>query len=241
MSDKQHSLKGWVKGRSAAALLALVLAVGAAACAVYGRTRSFPVPLSVTPRAETVDYVDQFAFLTEEAPLSSDAGHEASPNGGLWGSSLAMLTNTHSMLIRYDVSSIPKGMRITNAELVLPVYTYSPTDVRFFVYRMVSEWGNGASYKYRIHTVDKKLEWAMPGARGGSTDRATGSTASVRLKAAGEVTLNVTSDVEMWYTKAAPNYGWMFAVEEPGALVGFYGHIYHGYSPWVLRVTYEPE
>jgi hypothetical protein len=226
--------------RSGVIAMLLIVVLGGAA-AVFARTRSFPVPVSVQGRVDATDYVDQFAYLTEEAPLTSHAGHEVGANLGIWGASLAYLNSTHSILIRYDLTAIPKGMRITNAELVMPVYTYSPADTRFFVYRVLADWGNGASYKYRYNTPEKKVEWSMPGARGGSTDRATGSTASFRVKAAGEVVLNVTSDVEMWYTKAAPNNGWLFTVEESTSMVGFYSHIYHGYSPWVLRVTYEPE
>lgn len=240
MSIHKDNANRWVSRRWGVVALVLAAVVGATACALYARTKSFPVPVSVQARSEAVDYVDQFAFLAEEAPLTSHAGYEYGANTGQWGSSLATISNTHSVLIRYDLSDIPKDMRITNAELVLPVYTYSPADTRFFIYRMLADWGDGASYKYRYNTPEKKVEWAAPGARGGSSDRATGSTASYRVKAQGDVTLNVTSDVEMWYTKAAPNNGWLFTVEEPSSTVIFYSHIYHGYSPWVLRVTYEP-
>jgi hypothetical protein len=226
--------------RSGGLMVVAFVAVTLCACMVYARTRSFPDDVTLG-RGLAPDFIDRYAVLTEEAPTASHAAWETVANGGVWASHIAAIANNRSILIHYDLSSLPKGMRITNAELVLPVYTYSPTDVRFFVYRVLADWGNGASYKYRFNTPEKKVEWSSPGARGGSTDRATGSTASYRVKAAGPVTLNVTSDVEMWYTKAAPNNGWMFTVEEPGAIVGFYSHTYVGYASWVLRVTYEPE
>ncbi len=230
----------WLTFKNVCAFIALAGVVGAAVCAAYARTRSFPD--DTLGRGNSIDYVDQFAYLAEEAPLASHASWEVSgANTGVWSSHIAVASNNHSILIHYDISSIPKGMRITNAELVLPIYTYSPADTRFFIYRVLADWGNGASYKYRYNTPEKKVPWSMPGARGGSTDRATGSTASARVKAAVPVTLNVTSDIEMWYTKAAPNNGWMITVEEPSAMVAFYSHLYSAYAPWTLRVTYEPE
>jgi len=242
MSRSSNTIRKWFVSPGGLVSCLLAVVVLATACAVFARTRSFPdVPPNEAIKPGQVDFVDRFACLIEEAPLASHVTHESGANTGVFGSSVVVLNSSRSVMVRYDISAIPRGMRITNAELEIPVTYFTPADARFFVYRVLQDWGQGTSYKYRLRTPEQKIEWASPGARGGSSDRATGATASYRVKKAGKIILNVTSDVEMWYTKTAQNFGWLFAIEELGSTVMFTSPTYHGSEPWRLRVTYEPE
>jgi hypothetical protein len=88
----------------------------------------------------------------------------------------------------------------------------------------------------------KKVEWAQAGARGVSTDRATKPSAVIRSPGNGEKVVNVTEDVELWYTSAAPNHGWMLSLEDQDGYIRAPSPIYTGgRGAWKLRVTYEPE
>ena len=145
-----------------------------------------------------------------------------------------------SFLIRFALGEIPEGQRITHAELLLPVSHYQGTEPRFYVWRVLADWGPGVCHLYRIGWP-KKLAWAMPGARGGSSDRGTRPSAIVKLTKIGEQVVNVTEDLELWYTVAAPNYGWIFTVEDVGTMVRFRSPEYDAAAEWKLRITYEPE
>jgi hypothetical protein len=108
--------------------------------------------------------------------------------------------------------------------------------------RVLAEWGPGVCHLYRM-TVPKKVAWAQPGGRGGATDLANKESASVLVQALGEYTLDVTEDVELWYTGGAANRGWCFWQE--GAYAIYFPPPYnpHGVSAksWKLRITFEPQ
>ena len=54
-----------------------------------------------------------------------------------------------------------------------------------------------------------------------------------------EESVNVTGDVELWYSGAAENRGWMLTMEDD-----FYIRLaspsYSNHGSWKLRITYEP-
>lgn len=202
------------------------------------------VALAITPaaRAETVildaTQIDQTAAIADVAPRLSWAMQEYA--AGQFGVGAASISPGRSLMIRYSLASIPPGQRITHAEWLIPVGTVSGAEVRFYIWRTLGEWGPGVSHLYRT-TFPKPVEWVRPGARGQSSDRATRPTQIVRLEGVGEQVINVTEDLEIWYTKAAVNAGWILTIEDPAAAVAFAATPLAGAGNWRLRITYEPE
>jgi len=151
------------------------------------------------------------------------------------------LTPKQAFLIRYPLESLPRGQRITKAELIVPFSQVSPAGgVRVQVRRLLKEWGAGISYQYRM-TRPQRVEWHTPGARGLGQDRAAEATATATLKGLGEQIFNVTEDVELWYTGATANNGWVLSAEDQDVFVRLRSP-YYGYPKyWRLRITFEPE
>ena len=81
----------------------------------------------------------------------------------------------------------------------------------------------------------------MPGAAAPGLDRAAKPTVSVRLPAANTTVVNVTQDVEMWYSQRARNEGWIVTTDQPNCMVRLNSPSFIGASTWILRITYEPE
>jgi len=182
---------------------------------------------------------DRMAAMSDVAPRQSWAMFEQWP--ATYYTNAVQIEPGRSFLIRFALDAVPAGQRITHAELIVPVTWYSGTDVRFYLWRLLADWGAGACHLYR-KALPEKVPWTIPGARGGSSDRATRPSAVVRLyEAAAENVINVTEDVELWYTGAAPNNGWIFTVEDPATFVRFQSPTYDGVQTWKLRITYEPQ
>lgn len=179
------------------------------------------------------------AFLSEAAPRHSWAMYER--KGGMFDTGAVAVTQNRALLIEFPFEKIPAGQRIAHAELVVHVAAYSGSEPRFYLWRMINDWGAGACWDYRT-TWPKPVPWIKPGGRGQSSDRATRPTVVHRLLAAQDNTLNVTEDVALWYTGAAKNHGWMITVEDPGVYVQLVPPTDTAYMPyWKLRITYEPE
>lgn len=181
---------------------------------------------------------DKMAAISQVAPRLSWAACEAAP--GVFNTSFLDLVPGRSFLIRFALNKIPAGQKIVFAELILPVQSSTGADPRFYIWRVLTEWGPGASHLYRM-TLPGKVEWAVPGARGISADRATRPSAVVRVRAPGEQVVNVTEDLELWHTGAAPNNGWLFTVEDPELLIRLAFPAWDAAAAWKLRVTFEPE
>ena len=112
------------------------------------------------------------------------------------------------VLIRYPLDRIPKGQRITKAEWTIPHSYTGGALQRMQVRRIMTEWGTGVCHEYRT-IYPKKLEWARPGGLGANADRANQASAVFSMKNSGEQTVDVTEDIELWYTGAVPNRGWI--------------------------------
>lgn len=208
---------------------------------------------------------DRMAGIAEPAPRQSWAMNE--PSIGVFSVNAVLLARDRSFLIRFPLDSIPAGARIAHAELILPVTQCSGSEPRFYLWRILADWGPGVSYVYRKaeSALDSaqasrnqgakggdnransptnrigKIEWTRPGARGDSSDRATRPTDIARLTEPGDVTINVTEDVELWHTGMAANQGWMLTVEDPGTTVLLKSPVWEdGAAAWRLRITYEP-
>lgn len=181
----------------------------------------------------------RMAFISEAAPRHSWASYESRP--GMFSTGAVALAPNRALLIEFPFEKIPAGQRIAHAELVVHVATYSGAEPRFYLWRMINDWGAGACWDYRS-TWPKPVSWVKPGGRGQSSDRATRPTAIHRLLNAQDNTINVTEDVALWYSGAAKNHGWMITVEDPGVYVQLVPPNDTAYMPsYRLRITYEPE
>lgn len=187
----------------------------------------------------TAAVCDRMAGISDIAPRQSWALSQPWP--GIFSNSTLTLQPQQSFLFRFNLGQIPEGQRIAHAELTLPVNTWSGVEPRFYLWRVLPDWGRGVCHLYRKVEQDQKIEWSKPGAAGISSDRASRPTDIVRLTEVGDVVINVTEDVDLWHTGAAPNHGWMLTVEDPGTVVHLLSPAYSAAARWTLRVTYEPE
>ena len=63
---------------------------------------------------------------------------------------------------------------------------------------------------------------------------------SERTRDVGEMAINVTEDVELWYSGASRNHGWIMSNEDTG-MIRCGSWAFGGRGRWKLRITYEPE
>jgi hypothetical protein len=181
------------------------------------------------------------AALSPAAPLLSWAASEISP--GVFTTKYSIhLVSGRAFLIVFPLERVPKGQRITNAELIVPVH-HVDSEQRLTIRRVLGAWGPGVCHKYRS-VRPKAVEWGQPGAAAPATDCAAKASANVRISARGDRSINVTEDVELWYTGAAANHGWLLRTEDQHAslhLMSPIGTYPNGIGRWKLRITYEPE
>lgn len=194
-------------------------------------------------RAKTVVITDadceKIAVISAEAPRMSWVGY---PLGlAEYSNHLFYMNAKSAFLMCYPLEKIPPGHRITKAEWVVPYgLAYPVTGAKVQVRRVLQEWGAGVSHQYRM-TRPQRLEWHTPGAHGLGQDRATKSTALGTFKGSGECTFNVTEDVELWYSGAVPNYGWLLTVEDPDSIIQLQSPFWGAPKGFKLRITYEPQ
>ncbi len=199
------------------------------------------IPPSIHARTIVLDAAseaDRMAVIAENAPLMSWAAYM--PWEGIYYGSAIDIQQGKGFLIRFPMGAIPAGQRITNAELIFSVQLASGATPRLYFWRVLSEWGAGVCHQYRM-TRPKPMEWALPGARGSSSDRAIRPTAIHPIAGPGEKIVNLTEDVEIWYAGAAKNQGWLITVEDPGVFARMFCPIFETESQWKLRITFEPE
>ena len=192
-------------------------------------------------RARTIELsdldADRIAVIGPEAPRMSWAASEIAP-GHFVTDSLA-LRRRAALLIRVPLDKIPPNCRVTKAQWVLSMGASSVPEPQLYVWRILGDWGAGACYQFRT-TRPKPVEWTTAGARGTASDRAQRPTDVVPCKVGADILLNVTADVELWYSGAAPNSGWMFCVEDDIQLK-LNAPAYTTRGTWKLRITYEPK
>ena len=184
----------------------------------------------------THEDIDRAAAISEAAPRASWAGWRRYQS--VYSAAYLLLTPSSAGLVRYDLSAIPKDMRITKAEWFIPVDDVDSYEERLSVWRMLVPWGVGVCHDYRA-VEPEKLAWDRPGGRGPGTDRALRRSEQVTVTEEGDLVINVTSDVAMWHSGVVPNEGWMLTVEDRGARLRLFSPLVKGY--WRLRVTYEPK
>lgn len=181
---------------------------------------------------------ERMAGISKVAPRQSWALNQARP--GYFNNTHVVLAKGQSFLVQFPLDRIPAGHRIAHAELILPIAGRSGNEPRFYLWRLLADWGVGVSHLYR-KVAKEKVEWTRPGAGGISSDRATRPTDVVRVTKNGKNVVNVTEDVELWYAGAADNNGWLLTVEDVGTSVTISSPVYTGQKAWKLRITYEPK
>jgi len=198
-------------------------------------------PASARTIVLTDEDCERMAVLSADAPRLSWAAQEMQP--GVWTTKYTLhLKSNKAFLLAFPIDRLPRDQRITNAELILPI-AHVDGEQRLTVRRVVGDWGPGVCWQHRT-ARPKPIEWTRPGAAAPSSDCAARATANVRIGARGETAVNVTEDVELWYTGAANNNGWVFRVEDQSAQIELLSPLStypNGRGSWKLRVTYEPE
>ena len=200
------------------------------------------LPVSVAARTIVLDArdCDRMAAIAESAPRQSWA---MQPHGrASFSTSEMRLVPGRCLLIRFALDKVPPGHRIAHSVLTVPVIGQGGAEPRFYVWRVLADWGPGVCYTYRA-TRPQEMEWTRPGAAGHSSDRATRPTDIVRLpKKPKPMRINVTEDLDLWYTGAAPNNGFLISVEDPKVHVRLHSPLSNeGRTEWKLRITYEPQ
>jgi hypothetical protein len=153
---------------------------------------------------------------------------------------LRLYSNT-AVLLRYPIERIPAGQRITKAELTIAVNYLYANNSEIHVRRLLADWGTGVCHDFR-QAYPEKLPWAEPGGLGDGKDRVAKSSAVFKVDKIAEYTVDVTEDVDLWYTGGAVNRGWIITPDIGGIhLLPPYSPQYGGSSQWRLRITYEPE
>lgn len=214
--------------RNSVFLLVLLLGLGAGG-ALHARTLTL-----------TAEECDQIAVLSAKAPRLSWASCQHGP--GIYDAAYQLqMFKDVTLLMRFPLQRIPKNQRITKAELTVKV-EHKDSNPKLHMRRLLVEWGPGVCHLYRM-TEPRKVKWQEPGARGVATDRANRDSAVFDVAATGEYTVDVTEDVELWYTGAVPNQGWIFTMEAGFALYlpSPYAPANGGGKQWKLRITYEPQ
>jgi hypothetical protein len=188
----------------------------------------------------TAEDCDLMAILSAKIPRSSWIATHVTTGGYNAEPTLHFYADM-AILMRFPLDQVPKGQRIVKAELSLYA-EYAPNPSDLSVRRLLADWGHGTSHQYRM-TFPKKVEWDKPGGRGAATDRAARDTAMFKVNKAGDHAVDVTADVDLWYTGATANRGWILTIENG---VSFYASA--PYSPhymvgkrWKLQITFEPQ
>ncbi len=201
---------------------------------------------TATAPARTIVITDEecerIALIDARSPRLSWANYEL--GHGVWTTQYHLnLAGERAFLICFPIDKIPKEQKITKAELLVPIY-YLDGEQRLQLRRIVADWGVGVSHQYRMVRPEKK-EWAKPGANDTKADALPSSVLRLSgpLRGLNERAVNVTEDVELWYTGAAPNHGWRIGHELEGSLLYLLSPVSTyplGKVSWKLRITYEP-
>jgi hypothetical protein len=196
------------------------------------------IPASARTLIVTDADCERMAFIQESKPRWSWGGYDITSSAQSTGQ--FYMYPDRAFLIVFPLEKIPKGQRIVKAELSFTTILQPGGEQRLHLRRILAPWGAGVCWQYRA-IRPQKAEWAKAGARGVGTDRAVKASALIRTTEAGEKTVNVTEDVELWYTGAAPNHGWMLTFEDAEGYVAVHSPVWGGRGTWKLRVTYEPD
>lgn len=198
------------------------------------------LPSMAQGRTITIEDTDttMMAFINPRVPLASWAGREVWT--GIFLQDYLDLASGRRFLIRYPLDQIPPGQRIVSAKWFIPLNSYPSPAPRLFVWRILSPWGLGVSYQNRT-TYPKPTPWAAPGMGAPGIDRSLEPSNIVQLDTGNELMIDVTQDVELWYTGFAANHGWALSIDEGNQYLRLDSPLNGGARRYRLRITYEPE
>jgi hypothetical protein len=209
--------------------------------AILGLLLVSAVPLQARTITLTGEDCDRMAVISARAPRVSWAAQSYGP-GVFYTYPQVQLFPEMAVLIRFPLDKVPKGQRITKAELsVTSEYVAGTPNVS--VRRILADWGPGVCHLY-YRTIPKKLKWTEPGGRGAGTDRAAKDSGVFRMDKAADYTTDVTEDVELWYTGATANRGWILLIDNnsgPTYLSTPCPSIHASGNRWKLQITFEPQ
>lgn len=182
--------------------------------------------------------IDRMAVIDETAPRLSWSS-QRDRNATIRNREIH-LQEGRSLLLCFNIEGLPAGQRIVHAELVMPVVGSRRNDPRFYVWRLLPDWGAGVCHDFRFYHTGVGEGWVRAGARGIASDRAALPSGVVPVVNPGRAVINVTEDVELWYRGEAPNHGWLVSVEDPETEVHLESPLWNPAGEWILRLTYEP-
>jgi hypothetical protein len=191
----------------------------------------------------TAEDADEMASISSAAPRLSWVGNPPRDTGIFGYDATYYWESRMTLLMRFPLKDlIPKGQRVTKAELTIaPTYIAGTPEIH--VRRILTEWGTGVCHHYRM-TYPDKLAWAQAGCRGNATDRANKDSAVFKFAKVGPQTVDLTEDVELWYTGGAANRGWVFTMDTEGTHAYLPSPNYPlaaGAKQWKLQITFEPQ
>lgn len=197
-------------------------------------------PLAARTITLTAEDCDQMALISSRNPRLSWVGVHYGTDVVFNGHQFYMVPGS-ALLMRFPLDPIPPDQRILKAELTIPP-NYVAGAPKVLVRRLLADWGTGVCHLYS-RTYPKKVEWSQPGGRGAS-DRAAKDSAVFHVKAVGEHTVDVTEDIELWYTGGSTNRGWILNLENDLGAIYFpspYSPTVNGGKQWKLVITFEPK
>lgn len=149
-------------------------------------------------------------------------------------------------LLKFDLSKIPKGWRVKEAQLELYVIgTYRWDEIKgewdpgpsltrsIYANRINKDW-MGWSFTYWSYSTFPTSLWDNPGGD------FTPSNAKVSFEYPGSWNVwIVTDDVRAWYERGEPNYGWLLKDENEGSRIGYRVEYMNWFYVW--DVKYSPK
>lgn len=120
--------------------------------------------------------------------------------------------NIKAALIRFDLSAIPSGAMVTDAQLRLYVVDRSNwRDLTLYVYRVLQAWNPTAA---TWEDADVGQSWAVVGCNGEGTDREATPLASLAFPEPGHwIQIEISNLVQTWISTPAHNRGLLFKGE----------------------------
>jgi RHS repeat-associated protein len=110
----------------------------------------------------------------------------------------------HRILLKFDLSSIPRDAIVLNGDLGMSSWTHSTnTPAPIGAYRLLRDWTNGATW----NTYDGTHAWATPGATGAADSASTPAATQTIGAGTGAVEWYPTKLVQDWVSGDVPNQG----------------------------------
>lgn len=200
-----------IRPRRACRRLVLALAFGGALIAVDGSARAAGATLTAVADATLIE--EPAGALANGSGINFFVGRIAESGGG----------TLRRALVRFDLTSVPAGSRITSATLQLSlVRSRFAGDLPVSIHRVTQSWAEGPSSSSQgigdtsvagdttwIHRNKPAVLWTRPGGdyvEAASGSRIVGATGGAY---AWPSTPLIVADVQGWLDSPASNHGWI--------------------------------